>query len=133
MILAIIALLILLVVPASAQEKDWEKEWNALVAGAKKEGKVVVAGFPNPELRKDIPARFKQRFGIPVEYIGANSNETVARLRSERRAGLQHGNSAGIIKGLKIELTNLSCPLFFKEGNSSLWQREARRDFSKGL
>src|SRR5687768_11789338 len=71
--------LVFLAVPASAQEKGWEKEWNSLIAGAKKEGKVVLAGFPNPDLRKEIPARFKQRFGIPVEYIGANSNETVAR------------------------------------------------------
>jgi hypothetical protein len=45
------------------------------------------------------------------------------------------------IEGLRIELTNLPYALisiklrtcFFKEGNSSLWQREARRDFSKGL
>jgi len=99
--------LIFLVAPAGAQERDWEKEWNSLVAGAKKEGKVVVAGFPNPDLRRDIPARFTQRFGIPVEYIGANSNDTVARLRAERQGGLY--TTDVFLSGIQV-LTNTVYP-----------------------
>jgi len=33
-----------------------------------------VSGPPNPDVRRDLPARFKKRFGIPLEYIGGRSS-----------------------------------------------------------
>jgi iron(III) transport system substrate-binding protein len=80
--------LVLLVASSWAQEKGWEADWNQLVAAAKKEGTVVVNGSPDPSVRRELPAKFSARFGIPVEYLIGRSGETAARLRTERRAGL---------------------------------------------
>jgi iron(III) transport system substrate-binding protein len=56
---------------------------------AKKEGKVVVAGPPDPAVRQEVPARFKARFGIPVEYVaGGRGGEDARRLKIERQAGI---------------------------------------------
>jgi iron(III) transport system substrate-binding protein len=67
---------------------DWEQQWNQLIVDAKKEGKVVVLAPPDPEVRQALPAAFKKRFGITLEYIGGRSNESSARLRTERNAGV---------------------------------------------
>jgi iron(III) transport system substrate-binding protein len=73
---------------AQAPSADWEKQWNQLVAAAQKEGKVVVIAPPDPQVRKALPAAFKARYGITVDYLGGRSSETAARLRAERQAGL---------------------------------------------
>ncbi len=86
MILIRVFLFVFLVVPAWAQEKGWEKEWNRIIAAGKKEGKVVVYGPPDAAARRQIPARFKARYGIPVEYISGRRG-LIARIRMERRAG----------------------------------------------
>jgi iron(III) transport system substrate-binding protein len=74
-------------VAAAGEARDWERQWDQIIKAAKKEGKIVVAGPPIPELRTEIPAKFKGRFGIEVEYFAGN-NEIIARVRSERAAGL---------------------------------------------
>jgi len=81
-------LLICVAVPAWAQKKGWEKEWNEIISAAKKEGKVVVSGPPDPTVRRELPTAFKARFGIPIEYIGGRLSQIAARLRVERRAGV---------------------------------------------
>jgi len=77
---------------ASAQttgpSQDWEKQWNQLVADAKKEGKVVIIAPPDPQVREALPAAFKARYGITVDYLGGRSSETAAKLRAERQAGV---------------------------------------------
>jgi hypothetical protein len=40
----------------SAQPADWQKTWNETLAAAKKEGKVVVAGPPDAQVRQALPA-----------------------------------------------------------------------------
>jgi iron(III) transport system substrate-binding protein len=67
---------------------DWEQQWNELIAGARREGKVVVLAPPDPEVRQALPAAFKNRFGVSLEYIGGRSNESSAKLRTERSAGM---------------------------------------------
>jgi iron(III) transport system substrate-binding protein len=71
----------------SAQQNSSDKEWNEILAAAKKEGKVVVANSPDSVMR-EISTRFKARFGITLEHIAGRSGEIVARLRSEQSAGL---------------------------------------------
>ena len=63
--------------PAAAQDKAAQDKaaWDKLVADAQREGTVVVKGPPHAELRKNIPAVFKQRYGITVEYLGGRTNE----------------------------------------------------------
>jgi iron(III) transport system substrate-binding protein len=61
--------------------------FDDLVAAAKKEGKIVISGPPTSATRKDVPAAFKARFGIDMEYLGGPSSDLAARLQSERAAG----------------------------------------------
>jgi iron(III) transport system substrate-binding protein len=63
-------------------------KWGQLVAAAKKEGRVVVIGPPDAQVRKDVPEAFKAKYGITVEYIGGRGTETSAKLRAERSAGV---------------------------------------------
>jgi iron(III) transport system substrate-binding protein len=72
---------------ASQGQAGWEAQWNALVEAAKREGTVVVSGPPAPDVRTDLPAAFKRRFGIDLEYLGGRTTELMARLKSERAAG----------------------------------------------
>lgn len=72
---------------AWAQEKGWEAKWHEIIAAAKGEGKVVIAAPPDPELRRELPLKIKDRFGFTVEYLGGRTADQAARLRLERRAG----------------------------------------------
>lgn len=72
----------------SGAPADWEKQWNRLILEARKEGKVVVLAPPDPEVRRALPAAFKNRFGVTLDYIGGRSSESSARLRTERNAGV---------------------------------------------
>lgn len=74
--------------PAPAQTKASEKEWNAIVEAARKEGKVVVAGSPDPVMRNEIIPKFSARFGVPVEFMAGRSSEISARVKTERGAGI---------------------------------------------
>jgi iron(III) transport system substrate-binding protein len=62
--------------------------WDDLVAAARHEGKLVVAGPAHPEVRQALPAAFKARFGINLEYIGGPASAMVAKLNAERLAGI---------------------------------------------
>ncbi len=73
---------------------DWQQQWDALVAAAQQEGKVVVYGPPTAEMRTDLPAAFKKRFGIDMEYNGLEGPVYSARLASERAAGVYTADAA---------------------------------------
>src|SRR5712692_709333 len=60
--------------------------WDTMLAAAKKEGKVIVNGAPDVATRQKLPAAFKQRFGIDVEYLPEATSVT-ARMQGERAAG----------------------------------------------
>jgi iron(III) transport system substrate-binding protein len=79
------------VTPASAASATTATSpaWEALVAAAKQEGKLVVAGPPTPETRVNLPKAFKERFGIEMEYIAPGStSDLLVKLEAERKAGL---------------------------------------------
>lgn len=84
----LLLLLVISVVPLWAQEQGREQEWNRILAAAKREGRVVVAGSPDPVMRSEILPKFQARFGIPVEFIAGRSSEMAARVRTERLAGV---------------------------------------------
>ena len=65
-----------------------EARWNQLVAAAKAEGKVVILAPPDTQVRQALPAAFRARFGIAVDYLGGRSSESADRLRAERQAGV---------------------------------------------
>ena len=80
-----LALITLLPVSAAAENAGWKQSWEETLAAARQEGKVVVSGPPSTELRKALPAAFKARYGISIEYLGGRSTESAARDRSSDR------------------------------------------------
>lgn len=74
--------------PAGAQQRATDQEWKEILAAAKKEGKVVIAGSPDPVMRKEVIPKFTARYGIPVEFVAGRSSQIVARVRNERAAGI---------------------------------------------
>ena len=62
--------------------------WDELVAAAQREGRVVIIGPPDPQVRKILPAAFKARFGVTIEFSGGLTSDQAARLRAERSAGV---------------------------------------------
>jgi iron(III) transport system substrate-binding protein len=81
-------LVLLWAAPSLAQSKLSDKEWNALIEGAKKEGKVVVAGSPDPVMRNAIIPKFKERYGVDIEFLAGRSSEITARVKTERASGI---------------------------------------------
>jgi len=62
-------------------------EWERLKEGAKREGKVVVAGVGFPGLRQGVIEGFQKAHGITVEYLALLGGETITRVDRETRAG----------------------------------------------
>jgi iron(III) transport system substrate-binding protein len=82
-------LLIALTAPfAPAPAADWQTAWNEMVAAARKEGKVVVTGSPDPVMREQLIPAFTARFGIAVDFMAGKSGEIADRGRLERSAGM---------------------------------------------
>jgi iron(III) transport system substrate-binding protein len=73
---------------AGAQNADWKKSWDETLAAARKEGKLVLSGPPSQQLRQTLPAAFKARYGIEMEYQAGRSAEAATRMRAERAAGI---------------------------------------------
>jgi iron(III) transport system substrate-binding protein len=72
-----------------AQNTPWKNTWDETLAAARAEGKVVVSGPPIPELRQVLPAAFKARYGIALDYIGARAGaDSATKMRAERQAGI---------------------------------------------
>jgi iron(III) transport system substrate-binding protein len=87
----LLALLVLLAVsPTSvhAQAASWQQKWDETLTAAKKEGKVVVAGPPDTQVRQLLPAAFEARYGIKMEYVSARGTDQAIKLRREREAGI---------------------------------------------
>jgi hypothetical protein len=72
----------------SAQPAGWQKTCNETLAAAKKEGKVVVAGPPDAQVRQALPAAFEARYGIRMEYLSARGTDQANKLRREKEAGI---------------------------------------------
>ena len=85
---AVLALVVLLPVGARAENGGWKQSWEETLAAAKQEGKVVISGPPSQDLRTALPAAFKARYGINIEYLGGRSTESATRMRAERQAGI---------------------------------------------
>src|SRR3990172_3162710 len=67
---------------------DWQQKWDNTVAEAKKEGKLVVYAGSIGEAGRAIAAAFKDKFGISLELVQGRGEEIVARINSERKAGI---------------------------------------------
>lgn len=73
---------------AAAPAANQPAGWDQLVAAARQEGRLVIAGPPGQEYRNITVDDFQKAFpGITVEYNAARSNEHVPRIMAERGAG----------------------------------------------
>jgi ABC-type Fe3+ transport system substrate-binding protein len=76
-------------IAAPARAADWQDgasaKWQSILAAAKKEGRVVVAG-PG-ELAGPLSEGFKRDTGIEVEFLGGQTRDRSSRLSREVRAG----------------------------------------------
>jgi hypothetical protein len=72
---------------AAAPGAGWEQAWRELISAARSEGRVVVSGPPTPTVRTDLPAAFKNRFDVELEYLGGNTSELMTRIEAERASG----------------------------------------------
>lgn len=78
--------------PAFAQTagpaQSWEQQRAKLVAAAQREGKVVILAPPDTQVRQALPAAFKARYGVAIDYLGGRSSESAGKMRAERDAGV---------------------------------------------
>ena len=71
-------------------QADWKKEWEKSLQEAKREGKLV-AGIPaRAELRKQLEAVFKPKFGIDMELLPARGPQNASRIAAEYKAGVKY-------------------------------------------
>jgi ABC-type Fe3+ transport system substrate-binding protein len=85
-----LVLCILLSAGAAQAQTDWKKDWERVLQEAKKEGKIV-AGIPaRAELRKELEAVFKPKFGIDMELSPARGPQNASRIASEAKAGVKY-------------------------------------------
>src|SRR5690349_23467099 len=85
---AVVALCALALWPIGAAAQSKPVGWDELIAAARREGTVVVTGPAHPEVRQALPAAFKARFGVNLEYIGGPASAMVAKMKAERASGI---------------------------------------------
>jgi ABC-type Fe3+ transport system substrate-binding protein len=89
---------------AAEQKTAASADFAAIVAAAKKEGKVVVAIPPSADLRKQLEAAFKEKFGIELELVPAPGPANANRIASEQKAGVQYFDALIVGSGTAIPL-----------------------------
>jgi len=102
------AVLLPLPAPAQSSKPARQAEWEKVLEGAKKEGKVVVSIPASAELRKVMEETFTKRHGISLELFPARGSEAVRRMVEEFKAGVRYfdlhiGGTSSIVTGLLAE------------------------------
>jgi len=70
---------------AAEARPQWQQEWDKVLEGAKKEGRVVVAATPTLQM---VFAEFQKRYPqIKVVFLPGSSAQLLPRIITERRAG----------------------------------------------
>ena len=112
--LARVIVAVLLLVPSLALAQGSKAEWEALIAAAKKEGAVTVAGSRSPDVRRVMIERWQKDFpGIAIEYTTGSSTQWMPKMMAEREAGkfLWDIFSTGPSGGLSLSHANALAPL----------------------
>ena len=74
----------------SLAQVDVKKEWERVLQEAKREGEIVVGIPARPELRKQLEAIFKPKFGVNMELLTARGPQNASRIASEFKAGVKY-------------------------------------------
>ncbi|HEY3302332.1 MAG TPA: extracellular solute-binding protein [Candidatus Binatia bacterium] len=87
---ALAAIFLFALTGAALAQTDWRKDWEKTLQEAKKEGKMV-AGIPaRAELRKELEAVFKPKFGIDMDLSVARGPQNASRIAAEAKAGVKY-------------------------------------------
>ena len=88
---AVLLLIALLCAPAVVAQPaaDWQKTWDATLAAARKEGKVVVIGSPDPVMRQEI---------AKVLIMSKAAEWTARRARTAQEQGRAQGPEGSLGK-----------------------------------
>ncbi len=83
----IVLVLIVLIGAARAESQEWKTKWDKVLAEAKKEGKIAVAGPPGAAYR-DFMRGFEKKYpDITLEFQSFTPSNFTARFAKERQAG----------------------------------------------
>jgi len=81
-----------------------EAEWKKVLEAARKEGKVVVAVQPGPEIRQGLEKGFGEKFkGVQLELLPGASTANAVRIINESKAGIR--NFDVFISGTGVQLS----------------------------
>lgn len=84
-----VALLTVMAAPAAwSQSAGWQAKWESTLAAAKKEGKLVVVGSPDPVMKSEVIPKFTERYGITIDFIAGSSSQIVGRVKTERMSAI---------------------------------------------
>ncbi len=75
--------------PAAEGKAAWQVEWEKVLEGARKEGKVVVGIPAQPELRKLMEDVFEPRFKVQLELFPGRGPQNASRIAAEYPAGVR--------------------------------------------
>lgn len=79
---------LLLVMVAAPALADFKTEWKDLITAARKEGKVVLNAVPGARMRKELPAAFKKKFGVTLEFVAVRTRQAAQRAIREAATGV---------------------------------------------
>ena len=85
--LTILVALLILIGAAHGQCQEWKTKWDKVLADAKKEGKVAVAGPPGTAYREVMRGFEKKYPEITLEFQSFTPANFTARFSKERQAG----------------------------------------------
>ena len=71
-------------------QTDWKKDWEKKSSRSKERGQVVVGIPARPELRKQLEAVFKPKFGIEIDLLTARGPQNASRIAAEYAAGVKY-------------------------------------------
>jgi iron(III) transport system substrate-binding protein len=80
--------------------------WDSILARAKEEGSVTVAGPGTESIRQAMTKPFEDRFGIKVDYDGGRGSDQKTKIVTQRSAGIYQVDlwitGLGVIDGLDV-------------------------------
>jgi len=84
---------VIVALSATCVRAQTAKEWEDVIAAAKKEGQVVVyTAYLSKNTNDPIARAFEKKYGIQVNYLAARGSEIRERVRAEQAAGRYLGD-----------------------------------------
>lgn len=74
--------------PQTTVREPWEMEWNKILLGSKKAGRLFIVSTVGSEIREAMTREFKAKYGISPDIVTGRGAEVSARLLAERKSGL---------------------------------------------